>query len=76
MFVYNVKVNSKKIFKIIFGIMIMCGIIVCVFTCYKVIFKNGFAKKDASIYEIPASNYTNILESVHNDLSTYIRTKN
>ncbi len=77
MFVYNVKFDSKKIFKLLFGLMIAFGIIICLITVYKIIFKNRpSASKNNEVYEITSSNYTNILKSVHDDIDTYVRTEN
>ena len=74
MFVYNVKVNSRKLFKLIFGLMIILGIIICGITIYKVVFKNG-AETTEGVYQIPPNNYTNILNAVHNDIDNYIGQK-
>ena len=56
--------------------MIIAGIILCIITASKIIFKpketTNPKKED---YEIPASNYTSILKAVHDDLGTYIGQK-
>lgn len=75
MFVYNVKLNSKKLFKIIFALMIIVGIAICLFTVYKVIFKDSPIKQGNDVYQINANNYTNVLKSVHDDMNTYIGQK-
>jgi len=74
MFVYNVKFNSKKVFKIIFILMIILGLVFAGITVYKVIFKNSSSATSAT-YQIEPNNYTNVLKSVHDDLNTYIGQK-
>ena len=74
MFVYNVKVNSKKAFKLIFTLMIIVGIVICGFTVYRIIFKSQSTNSDG-IYQITSNNYTNILKSVHDDIDTYVGQK-
>ncbi len=74
MFVYNVKLDSKKSFKIIFAIMLIIGIIICGFIVYKVIFNNSFSSQN-EVYKIEPNNYTNVLKAVHEDLDTYIGQK-
>lgn len=47
----------------------MCGI-----TIYKVIFQNQ-ANTVKDVYAIPTNQYTNVLKSVHDDISTYVGQK-
>ena len=73
MFVYNVKLNSRKLFKVIFILMIIFAIVFCGFAIYRVIFKgNGTSPTNNDIYQINSGNYTNILKALHYDMNTYI----
>ena len=74
MFVYNLKLSSKGIFKTIFGIMIILGILLCAFVTCKIIFKNENQKIE-KVYKIETKNYTNVLKAVHDDIDTYIGQK-
>ena len=79
MFVYNVKINGKKAFKIFF----ICTIIVILIILSIVTFRifNGATKSNSScipqneISKISASNYTNILKSTHENIDNYIGVK-
>lgn len=83
MFVYNVKVNGGKIFKVFFTCVIV--LIVCILGI--VIFKvfNGASNSSYSsdlhcvqkngVCQISASNYTNILKAVHDDIDSYVGVK-
>lgn len=82
MFVYNLKVNKKSIFKIImilFGIIIISIMFVVGFN----IFNEAKHEKNFIDDSIPSSevatltpeNYTNILKAVHNDVDTYVGQK-
>lgn len=76
MFVYNVKLNSRKLFKVIFILMIIFAIVFCGFAVYRVIFKgNGTSPTSNDVYQINSGNYTNILKAVHDDMNTYIGQK-
>ncbi len=74
MFIYNLKLSSKGIFKTIFAIMITLGIILCIFVTWKIILKSG-TQKSTEIYQIETKNYTNVLKAVHDDIDTYIGQK-
>lgn len=80
MFICNFKVNSKNILKICFVIAIIISIIFFIISTIR-IFKasNVFTTNDKlpkkDIYTITASNYTNVLKSVHENLSNYIGQK-
>lgn len=52
----------------------LCGIIICCITVFKVIFKNDNLNSD-DVYEINSNNYTNVLNAVHNDIDTYVGQK-
>jgi len=81
MFVFNMKINSKA-FKRYFwigGIVIFTILIILI--CYKSLYKNfSFFKvnDDCNVsenYEIDASQYTNILRAVHENVDDYIGQK-
>lgn len=80
MHIYNFKVNAKNIFKICFIIAIIISVIFFIISSIK-IFKasNVFTTNDEviskDVYKITASNYTNILKSVHENLSNYVGQK-
>lgn len=80
MFICNFKVNSKNILKIGFIIAIIISVIFFIISTIK-IFKasNIFTTNDeipkSNIYTITASNYTNVLKTVHENLANYIGQK-
>lgn len=79
MFIYNVKVNGSRLFKIFFvAMLIILFFIICI-----VIFKifNGAATNSESISsclpqkkvnKINTGNYTNILKTVHENIDNYV----
>lgn len=82
MFIFNVKVNGSKVFKIFFTIIIIIMIfILCVII--KKVFKgandNNFKVNDNisenQIFKIQAKNYTNILKNVHENINNFIGKK-
>ena len=80
MFIYNMKVNSNGILKIIFGIAILIAILFFGISAYKIFTKSAEVKvedemRQTDVYNITASNYTNILKAVHDDLDTYLGQK-
>jgi len=72
MFIYNIKFNFGKLFRVIFCTMLIIGLIMCAITVYKIVFKSESKASQNEVYEIPANNYTNILKSVHDDVDTYV----
>ena len=80
MFICNFKVNSKSILKLAFIVAIIIAILFFIISTIK-IFKasNVFTTNDElpnkEFYTITASNYTNVLKSVHENLDTYIGQK-
>lgn len=80
MFICNLKINSKNIFKFILVIAIIISIIFFIISTIRIfiasnVFKTNdeFPKQD--VYTISASNYTNVLKSVHENLSNYVGQK-
>ena len=75
MFIYNIKINNNKIFKIFFItviILLICIVSIVIFRVF-----NGASKnhKNSEVYQIPATNYTNILKAVHDDIDSYVGVK-
>jgi len=80
MFICNFKINSKNILKISFIIAIIISIIFFIISIIKIFtasnvftINDDVPKKD--VYTITASNYTNVLKSVHENLPNYIGQK-
>ena len=77
MFVYNLKLNGNVIFRaIIIFVLITALIILCV-SVYHIYYKSRFLVTDSlpvnnSANTIDASQYTNILEEVYNNVDTYV----
>lgn len=80
MFVYNIKINGSKTFKMIFtGMIIVLTIVLCVVT-FKIF--NGAKSSNSStcmpqnsVSKITPSNYTNILKTVHENIDSYVGCK-
>ena len=81
MFVFNIKVNGNKLFKIFFiGVIIVLLIIVGIIT-FRVISgaknnpNNSSCLPQNSINTISSTNYTNVLKAVHDNIDDYIGVK-
>jgi len=80
MFIYNLKINGGIALKIIIVILSIFMLGVFIFSVYRIFFTSGrffIGDKIESneITEIEAENYTNILQAVHDDLSSYMGMK-
>lgn len=79
MFIYNLKVDGNKLGKIFLGILFSLIIIITIIVCYRVLGNSFFKTKDNNkhneMQEITASNYTNILKAVHDNLNEYVGQK-
>lgn len=78
MFIYNVKINSKVIVKVLF---VFISIAITIYFCvsaYK-IYNNSFKIKDKlekpDVIYLTTENYTNVLKTVHEDIDSYIGKK-
>lgn len=75
MFVCNIKLNGKKVVKIILVIIAIAVTIYFAISAY-MIYRNSFKVKDeinnTKVISISANNYTNVLKSVHDDIDSYI----
>ena len=81
MFVFNIKVNGSKIFKVFFTFVIIFMIIILCTVFYKVISgsNKNFTVSDSldgsGVCKISANNYTNILKTVHENIDAYVGKK-
>lgn len=83
MFIYNMKVNGSKIFKIFFSfvvVLIICILIIVVFKVFggasKSASSDGLAcVKQNGINQVNSQNYTNVLKAVHDNIDNYIGVK-
>ena len=78
MFIYNIKFNKTKAFKIFFIIISVIVLLLFIFGLYKILNKanfsfansNNFSK--SNIKNISSQNYTNILKSSHENIDEYV----
>lgn len=78
MFVYNFKLNGKRLVKILFIIIAIAITIYFSVSSYK-IYNNSFKVKDEILETdtmyLTAENYTNILKAVHDNIDNYVGKK-
>ncbi len=83
MFICNISLNKTKTVKWLFSIIAIILIIFFAFSAYR-IFKDSLSSSNAEVNDsipesdiinINASNYTNILKTVHDDLQSYLGKK-
>lgn len=81
MFIYNVKINGSKLFKIIFISMVIIIILIIGVVIYK-IFGGATSSEDTlsclpknKVNVIEDNNYSNVLKAVHENINDYIGTK-
>lgn len=76
MFVYNLKINGTKTFRIIVISTVLIALLILTLSIYNFYYKSKFIISDSlpsnSISNIKPSNYTNILKQVYDDIDTYI----
>ena len=77
MFVFNFKVNKNLLFKIIFVILFVCVLVIALTGTYKTFFANktDTCTNKGKINVISSANYTNTLQTVHNNLDNYVGMK-
>ncbi len=83
MVVFNIKVDKKSIFKTVLAIMFVICITLCIVGAYMLFTSNSENELNKINDEIPTNeiaeltseNYTNILQSVHKNIDTYIGQK-
>lgn len=78
MFIYNIKINGSKTFKIIFSGMVILLLCIVLMVMLK-IFKGSANSENNStcipqnnVSKIEAKNYTNILKTVHENIDSYV----
>lgn len=80
MFIYNIKVNGSKLFKIFFTAVVFILICILGIVMYRV-FSGANNSSSSSclppngISQISAKNYTNILKTVHENIDNYVGKK-
>lgn len=76
MFIYNLKIDGTKTFRIFIIFIIFIALLIFSVSIYNFYFKTKFTINDHipsnSIANISSNEYTNILKQVYNDLDTYI----
>ena len=81
MFIYNIKVNGSKIYKlffsamIIFLIIVVCIVMIKIFNGASISNGNDSCIQKNHICKLSTSNYTNVLKAVHENIDNYIGTK-
>lgn len=83
MVVFNIKVDKKSIFKTVLAIMFVICITLCIIGAYMLFTSNSENELNKindeiqtnEIAELTSENYTNILQSVHKNIDTYIGQK-
>ena len=75
MFVYNVKISSKKLFKLVIALMFIVVFIIIGISIYKTFINNSTTNDGSDVYTIDSNNYTNVLKAVHDDIDTYVGQK-
>ncbi len=76
MFICNLKVNGNKLGKIFLGILFAIIIIITIIVIYRILGNNFFKTNDdinfSKVQELTVINYTNVLQTVHNNIDEYV----
>lgn len=78
MFIYNLKLNSSTLFKILLAIIVLIVICLCGIIGYKIYKASNLSNSTINptgITELTTQNYANILQTVHDDIDSYIGQK-
>ena len=78
MFIYNLKLNSSILFKILIGFIIFTTICMCIFIGFKIFKESNNSNTCVSSLEIikPTNKtYSSILQTIHNNVDLYIGKK-
>lgn len=81
MYIRNLKLNGRMIFKIVFTILVILIFIMLAIGVYRIFSPKEKIMPDndellkKKINVISASNYTSVLQNVHNNLDTYVGTR-
>lgn len=79
MYIYNLKLNGSNLFKFLLAIIVLIVICLCIIIGYKLYnattntLNDNIMSKD--IINLTAQNYSTILQTVHDDIDTYIGQK-
>lgn len=76
MFIYNLKINGTKSFRIIVISIILIALFILSLSVYNFFYKSKFILNDSlpsnSVASIDSNEYTSILKQVYDDVDTYI----
>jgi len=79
MYIYNVHINCKRIFRIALVIMILLILLLFVLVVRRIFFNNKFKVADNiklnDIQEISFNDYTNVLRASYEDIDSYVGVK-
>lgn len=81
MFVYNIKINGSKTFKYFFISIVLLVVVIVGAVSFKVFHGANHAKEISSclpqnqVSKLSATNYTNILKAVHENIDSYVGTQ-
>ena len=81
MFIYNIKLNGKKVYKLLLILLCIIILIILTLSILKVFINAINSRKimdknsNNAVLEITPENYTNVLKSVHDDLNSYVGKK-
>ena len=79
MFIYNLKINGTKAYKLLLGLFVFIICILIVLVCFTLLKNNNFKVNDElkkeEVFELNPQNYTNVLKNVHENLDSYIGQK-
>lgn len=76
MFVYNLKINGTKLFRIVIISIIIIALLILSVSIYNFYYKSKFILNDflpsTSVATIDSNEYTSILKQVHENIDTYV----
>jgi uncharacterized repeat protein (TIGR03943 family) len=78
MFIFNVSLNKRNLFKIFFIIVVILMLVMFGVVAYKIFsgansnFTVSDKIKQDDVVKVTASNYTNVLKAVHDDIDSYV----
>lgn len=76
MFVYNLKLNSSILFKMFLVIIVCIVICLCILIGFKLYKEaNNNMLKNSDFSELTPQNYANVLQSVHDNVDSYVGQK-
>lgn len=74
MFICNVKINPKKLSKVVIFITILLALLITIFAIFKIVSgsRDNSTKVDTSIQEISSLDYTTFLKDCHENIQDYV----